>query len=103
MEQQTIIHTKAVGPTVEAPPRPRSQAERVIAKFGGPYKLARAVAALGRADAKLNPATVYRWQYSKDKGGTGGLIPTSSLHLVLEAARWDGIYLSTDDLDPRRK
>jgi amino-acid N-acetyltransferase len=103
MEQQTIIHTKAAAPVVEEPPRPRSQAERVIAKFGGPYKLAKAVAALGRAGAKLNPATIYRWVYPKAKGGTDGLIPTSSLHLVLEAARYDGIFLSTDDLDPRRK
>lgn len=102
MHQQKIILTKATPAPVESePPRPRSQAERVIAKFGGPYRLAKAVAALGDPAKTLNPASVYRWQYDKSKGGTGGLIPTSSLALVLEAARYDGIFLSTEDLDPR--
>lgn len=101
MEQQNNQN-----PAVEQqdePPRLRSQAERVIAKFGGPYKLSKAVAALGDPAKTLNPATVYRWLYPRNKGGTGGLVPTGSLPLVLEAARFDGIFLSTDDLDPRPK
>jgi len=89
--------------TPEEPPRLRSQAERVIAKFGGPYKLSKAVAALGDPSKTLNPASIYRWCYPRNKGGTGGLVPTGSLPIVLEAARFDGIFLSVDDLDPRPK
>lgn len=101
MEQQNT--NPAATEQHDESPRLRSQAERVIAKFGGPYKLSKAVAALGDPAKTLNPASVYRWMYDRKKGGTGGLVPTGSLPVVLEAARFDGIFLSTDDLDPRPK
>ena len=101
MEQQNTNPAATEAP--EEPSRLRSQAERIIAKFGGPYRLSKAVAALGDPAKTLNPASIYRWMYDRSKGGTGGLIPTGSLPLVLEAARFDGIFLSGDDLDPRPK
>lgn len=73
---------------------PLTQAERVIARFGGPATLARI---LGK-----DPATVYRWTYSRAKGGTDGLIPSSALRQVLEAARREGIFIGPDDLYPGR-
>lgn len=88
-------------PVAEPTAAPQSQAERVIAKFGNPYKL---VAAMQLVDGVArNPASVYRWTYGKDKGGTGGRIPAGSMDLVLAAARMDGVLLTSEDLDPRRK
>ncbi len=101
MEQQNIAAPTTA--SQQEPPKPRTQAERVIAKFGGPYKLSKAVAALGDPAKTLHPVSIYRWVYPKAKGGTGGLIPTASMPLVIEAARYDGIFLSVDDLDPRPK
>lgn len=70
-----------------------SQAQRIIDKFGGVTTLARAI---GRA-----PSTVNRWLYPRERGGTGGRIPTESVELVARAARQEGLYLSAEDLDPR--
>ena len=78
---------------------PDTQADRVISKFGGPYKLAAALAAVGW---KRSPTSIYRWTYAKEKGGTGGCVPVAAMHLVLEAARYEGIFLTAADLDPRR-
>lgn len=71
-----------------------TQAERVIAKFGGVGPLAEAI---GR-----NPSTVYKWTYPRTEGGTDGLIPASSLRRVLKAAREHGIFISATDLYPGR-
>lgn len=81
------------------PSAPPSQAEKVLAKFGGARSLARA---LQRLDPKKHrdPASIYKWTYPRNKGGTGGLIPGYALGAVLEAARVEGILLSPDDLYP---
>jgi len=50
----------------------------IIEQFGGAKALAKAI--------NKDPATVYRWTYAKNKGGTGGLIPSSALHKVRDAA-----------------
>lgn len=71
-----------------------TQAERVIAKFGGAATLAKLI---GR-----NPTSVYRWMYPKSVGGSDGLIPSSALRLVLDAARREGIFITSDDLYPGR-
>lgn len=36
---------------------------------------------------------VHRWTYPKDRGGTGGLIPSESAMRLLDAARGRGIDL----------
>jgi len=36
----------------------------------------------------------------KSEGGTGGLIPSSSMKLVMKAARLEGIVLSAAELSP---
>ena len=69
------------------------QAEKVIEKFGGTAKLANAL--------NCDPATIYKWTYPKDKGGTDGLIPSSTMGAVLNAADVLGIDLTSDDIDPR--
>jgi hypothetical protein len=81
---------------------PRTQAERVIAKFGGARKLCRALERLD-ATKHRDASCIFRWRYPKSKGGTDGLVPTAALADVVEAARLEGILLSSDDLDPRRK
>lgn len=76
-----------------------TQADRVIEKFGGVPKLAEALANVG---LKKNKSSIYRWTYPVgEKSGTGGSIPTSSLKLVIAAARNEGVLLSPEDLDPR--
>lgn len=77
----------------------RSQAERIIEKFGGARRLARI---LKETDPKnsLTPSSIYRWLYPKEKGGTGGKVPTQSLETVMRAARFEGILLTTEDLFP---
>lgn len=69
------------------------QAEKIIAKFGGPAKIAAAL--------ECDVSAVYKWTYPKDKGGTDGLIPSSSMPIVLHAADVMGIDITPQDLDPR--
>ncbi len=77
---------------------PCSQAKRIIEKFGGAMNLVRALRDAGRPRDKCN---VYRWTWDREKGGTGGILPTSALQDVIEAARLEGVLLTTEDLDPR--
>ena len=68
------------------------QAGRIIEKFGGHKRLA---AVLG-----VHRATIYRWTWPREKGGTGGVIPTKMVSQIIRAARVEGIFLSSDDLFP---
>lgn len=87
-----------VNPFDDTPPTPATPAERVIAKFGGAYKLA---AALGRVDGRKRVVTsVYRWTYPREKGGTGGYIPAAMVPTVMSAARLEGIFLEAGDFYP---
>lgn len=43
---------------------------------------------------------VYRWMYSKERGGTGGLIPQSDAPTLLEYAREHKIDLKAADFFP---
>ena len=43
----------------------------------------------------------YRWQHSKQKRGTGGLIPQKYHRLLLDYAAANGIDLKAEDLIPR--
>jgi hypothetical protein len=69
-----------------------TQAGRVIKKFGN----ARRLAVLMGCD----PSRIYRWMHPRDKGGTGGLIPSSAMEEVLKCARLSGIILSPAELYP---
>lgn len=81
---------------------PLSQAERVIARFGGARGLMRALRRLDPGKHR-DPVSIYRWTYGRAKGGTGGLIPSVAIADVMEAARLEGIFLTADDFDPRHK
>lgn len=54
-------------------------AKTIIKKFGGVRPVAEIT---GRTEA-----TVYRWTYDKEKGGTGGYIPSEAQRLLVEAAK----------------
>lgn len=75
-----------------------TQAERIIERFGGARRLAEALSAVGEF---RHPSVVYKWTYPKDRGGTGGLIPTAAWPDILKAARHFGIYMTEEDTDPR--
>lgn len=77
----------------------RTQADRVLRKFGGPRRLARLLKTLDPENA-LNPSSIYRWRYPVEKGGTGGVIPTRDIPVVRKAAALDGIILDEWDLYP---
>ena len=69
------------------------QAQRIADKFGGFPALAKA---MGRKDL----SALYRWTKPKDKGGTGGFVPTSAVPSVLAAAGRMGIRLTDKDWRP---
>lgn len=70
-----------------------TQAQRVFEKCGGVPRLA---GAMGK-----DPSALYRWNHPKEKGGCDGLIPSSSMQEVLDAATLLGVKFSAKDLDPR--
>lgn len=65
-------------------------ASRVIAKCGGH----KAVAKLTGVDL----SNVYRWTYSKSRGGTGGVIPAEPLAILVDAARTGLVDLEATDI-----
>jgi len=88
--------TKLAMQQLETGDKPRlTQAERVILKFNGARKLAKAIG--------CDMATVYKWTYPKAKQGCEGLIPSSAMRKVLAAARREGILLTNEDLSPERR
>lgn len=68
------------------------QAHKIIKKFGGARRLAYA--------AGLEPSRVYKWTYPKDRGGTGGMIPSSVVATIQVAAETAGIELKPEDWAP---
>lgn len=64
-------------------------AERIIDKFKGEANVAKA--------AGVDVSRVHRWRYSKERGGTGGVIPTRHQQNLLDHARESGIDLSPAD------
>ncbi|VTZ49473.1 conserved hypothetical protein [Methylocella tundrae] len=66
-----------------------SQARYVIDKCGGPKAVA---TMLG-----IKLASVYKWTYPKERGGTNGLIPSTHQGELLNRARAAGIELTPDD------
>lgn len=64
-------------------------ASRVIAKCGGH--------AVVSEWTNTHISQVYRWTYPKERGGTGGVVPTSSQHELLAKALAAGIDLTPAD------
>lgn len=64
-------------------------AERIIAKFGGVKRLSKLTG--------LSENSIYKWTYPKDRGGTGGLIPSERQASVLQAARENAIEVQPED------
>jgi len=75
----------------------QTQAARIFAKFGGTGKLCQALAEVG---AERERSAVYKWSYPKDKGGTGGFVPSSAILDVKRAARYAGVLLTDADWAP---
>lgn len=95
MTQPKHIRDEQLRELMGEPPVRISQATRVINKMGGHATVARLLG--------MDRSQVYRWEYDKKKGGTGGLVPTQRLNALIEHARTLGILLSPDDLDPRAR
>jgi len=80
------------------------QAARIMTKFGGTRKLADAMTRLRRTKDPDCPATcpssLYKWRMPKSLGGTDGLIPICTVHIVVGAARLEGILLTAEDFMP---
>ena len=81
-------------------PTPKNQAQRVFRKFGGVPALYKALGRLG-ADHRRAISVIYRWDMSRAKGGTNGIIPSSAMASILKAARAEGLVLTAEDMDPR--
>lgn len=77
------------------------QAQSIITKFGGARELARTLKECSDDPADhYEPSTIYRWMYPRERGGTGGEIPTSALKVILKCARIAGVMLSSEDIYP---
>ena len=80
---------------------PLAPASKVIAKFGNAYDLSRALSQLaehtGDNKVRRSPSVVFRWTYSRSRGGTDGHVPTSAIAAILDAARLEGIMLAKED------
>lgn len=78
------------------------QAQNVIMKFGGPYKMAKQLREIYPDDPEyhLAPSTIYRWMYPREAGGTNGEIPVRVLKGIVKAARIAGIMIAPEELYP---
>ena len=65
-----------------------NQASRIIARFGGEARLARAL--------NLNRVTLYRWNYAAPYG-CDGLVPSKARLAIEQLARTEGILLTAHD------
>jgi len=65
-------------------------ADRVIHAFGGASRLADLTG--------IDKSSVYRWTYSKEKGGTNGAIPHANHGTIMAAAFKHKIKLTRSDL-----
>lgn len=80
------------------PPKP-NQAERIIAKFGGVKELH---AIFRELNCERTIQTIYKWTKPKGKSqGTGGFIPPKDWNDLWRAARYAGVVITSEDMDPR--
>lgn len=78
---------------------PLTQAGRILWRFGGAVRLSKILKAIGRPK---NYEACYRWDYPKERGGSGGRIPGCAVDDILAAAKADGIILTDADWSPER-
>lgn len=67
-------------------------ARSIIKRLGGEAAVARITQTAFTAP--------YRWQHSKERGGTGGLVPQRHIPTLLNYAREHGVSLTADDFLP---
>lgn len=75
-----------------------SPAEIIIDRFGGHQKVAKAL--------KISVSSVYKWTYTKDRGGTNGNVPTKHQRALLDAGQKLAEPISPADFfapQPKRK
>lgn len=75
--------------TVLLPRKMAALASDVVARFGSPYALSKALKKVGHPK---NPACIYRWLYPYPKG-TGGRIPKRAWMEIQIAAKRSGVSL----------
>lgn len=75
--------------------QPLDPARTIIEICGGTREVARMV---GRTENRIR-----RWTYPKDRGGTGGLIPTEAQPVLLAEARKRGADLRPEHFFPTEK
>lgn len=80
-------------------PTTRTQVERVLRKFGSARRLCRLFQQLG-PEFEVDPSTIYKWGYEKERNGSGGVIPNQMIPRLQAAALLDGIFLTQEDLFP---
>ena len=68
----------------------KTPAEKVYDAFGGPMEVSR--------ETGITTSEVYRWNYDKDKSGTGGLVPHQHQELILRTAKKLFLKLKPEDL-----
>lgn len=68
-----------------------NQAQKIIDKFGGVTRLAKAIG--------VGASTIYKWTYPADGNtkGTDGVIPRKHIAKIREAADVLGVELTEDD------
>ena len=99
MSQHTWEHDFRKDQQIE----PRTQAERVVAKFGGPYRMAKALAQLPDPTMHRSPSVIYRWLWKKrphNQNTRNGRIPVNAWDGIQLAARMHGILLTAEDMKP---
>ena len=68
-------------------------ASSIIAKLGGPSKVAAVVG--------VHPTRVSNWKRAREVGGTGGTIPQKHHLSIIRLAVESGVAIGADDLLPR--
>lgn len=68
------------------------QAEKILKKLGGARRVATGIG--------MDAASVYKWTYEKNRGGTGGIIPSSCVAKIQKLAVASGVELTAEDWLP---
>lgn len=68
---------------------PSEQANRIIEKFGGAPRLAKAIG--------VGVSTIYKWTYPAERKGCDGFIPRKHHERIKEAADFMDINLTEED------
>ena len=75
-----------------------SQAFRVISKFGGVTALQTALLQVG---LELSRSAIFKWFNEGRSRGNCGRIPAAMWEDILNAAQLEGVFLTSEDMDPR--